>query len=147
MAGVGDGDSDGEHTRQVGDAERRIFVEVIRLDEALQQVPTHLERFIGREVVKWEQRRMSWRLAPGYRRAARCKVAQLWPRPWRFTRRLTPVRRQPVAVTRASTTAEQTSTETATMQSKPSAPSLASASPRLALPSARSVGTKTCPPA
>jgi hypothetical protein len=33
--------------RQVGDGERGIIVEVIRLDEALQQVPAHLELRIG----------------------------------------------------------------------------------------------------
>lgn len=38
----------GQHSRKVGDCERGIVVEVIRLDEALQQIPTHLlERRIG----------------------------------------------------------------------------------------------------
>jgi len=34
-------------SRKVGDGERWILVEVIGLDEALKQVPTHLELIIG----------------------------------------------------------------------------------------------------
>lgn len=35
------------HSRQVGHGQRGIGVEVVRLDEALKQIPTHLGRFIG----------------------------------------------------------------------------------------------------
>lgn len=34
-------------SREVRNSERRIVVEVIRLDEALKQIPTHLGRLIG----------------------------------------------------------------------------------------------------
>lgn len=35
------------HSRQIGHGKRGIGIEVVRLDEALKQIPTHLGRFIG----------------------------------------------------------------------------------------------------
>jgi hypothetical protein len=36
-----------QHSRQIGHGQRGIGVEVVRLDEALKQIPTHLGRLIG----------------------------------------------------------------------------------------------------
>ena len=42
-----------EHSREVCDGKRRILVEVLRLDEALEQVPAHGGWRAGRGVLWW----------------------------------------------------------------------------------------------
>ena len=39
--------SSGENSRKIGHCQRRVRVEVVRLYEALEEIPTHLGRLIG----------------------------------------------------------------------------------------------------
>ena len=61
------------HSRKIGDGQRRVRVEVVRLYEALKQIPTHLARLIGAQRRMGEGNAGETKAAAGARGAVACK--------------------------------------------------------------------------